>query len=71
MERQSGAPRLMGFDLLDRPEEYFSQVDGADREHNRERDGQYRRHDKFLGDDFADHPGYSLCPARGQKTTFR
>ena len=49
----------MGFNLLDWPEEYFSQMDGADREYNREYDGQ-RRHDKFQGDKFADHRGYSL-----------
>jgi hypothetical protein len=61
----------MGFNLLDRPEKYSSQIDGADREHNRDRDGQHRQHDKFLGDDFADHPEYSFCPAPGQKTTFR
>jgi hypothetical protein len=39
MEGQSGAPRLMGFDLLDRPEKYFGQMDGADQEHNRQHYG--------------------------------
>jgi hypothetical protein len=55
MEGKSGAPRLMGFDLLDRPEKYFSQIDGADREHNRERYGKHRRDDKFNVAHFADY----------------
>jgi hypothetical protein len=39
MEGQSAIPGLVGFNLLDRPEKYFSQIDGADREHNHQRNG--------------------------------
>jgi hypothetical protein len=47
----------------------FSQIDDADREHNRERYGKHRRDDKFHVAHFADHRGLALtCP--GQKTTF-
>jgi hypothetical protein len=58
MEGQSAAPSLMGFNLLDRTEEYLSQIDGADREHNRQRYGA-RCRDDYVAQP-ADHRGHSL-----------
>jgi hypothetical protein len=60
MEGQSAAPSLMGFNLLDRTQEYLSQIDGADREHDRQRYGECCRDDNFYVAQPADHRGRSL-----------
>jgi hypothetical protein len=55
-----GTSRLMRFNLLDRPEKYLSQMDGADRERSRQRHGNHRRDDYFYGARLADHRADSL-----------
>jgi hypothetical protein len=60
MEGQSAIPRLVGFNLLDRLEKYFSQIDGTDREHNHQRYSEHCRNDNFYVVHPADHRGHSL-----------
>jgi hypothetical protein len=53
------APNLMSFDLFNRAEKYISQIDGTDREYDRQPHGQHRRDNNFHAAYLADHRGHS------------
>ena len=61
---------VIGFRLVDRAKVVFNQMDGPDREHDRQRDGQQGRYDEFqsilrvIADTRFDQPP-------GQKIIFR